>query len=148
MKWGIILIATGGYLGYFPIAPGTAGSLLGILIYLAADLTPQITAVLILLLFSFGIVISGEAEKIFGRKDSPHIVLDEVLGAFLSVAFLPRKTGYIVAGFLFFRFFDILKPFPIRRLEKKVEGGFGIMLDDLLAAFYTNLVIQGYRFII
>lgn len=148
LRWGIVFIATCGFLGYFPIAPGTAGSLLGVLIYWVADLTPQISFVLIFLLFFLGIPVSGEAEKIFERKDAPRIVLDEVVGAFLSVSFLPREAAYIAAGFLLFRFFDIVKPFPIRRLEKKVKGGFGIMLDDLLAALYTNLILQLVRFIL
>lgn len=147
LRWGIVFFATGGYFGYFPIAPGTAGSLLGILIYWVADLTPQMSSVIILLLFFLGIPVSEEAEKIFGKKDAPQIVLDEIMGAFLSVSFLPREISYIVAGFFLFRFFDIVKPFPIGRLEK-LRGGFGIMLDDLLAALYTNLILQLVRFIL
>jgi phosphatidylglycerophosphatase A len=68
--------------------------------------------------------------------------LDEVVGVFISVSFLPKKIGYIIGGFLLFRFFDIVKPYPIRRLEEKVKGGLGVMLDDVVAAIYTNLILQ------
>lgn len=146
LRRGILFIATVGYLGYFPVAPGTVGSLAGILIYWVTDLTPLISSALILLLFSFGVWVSEGAEKILERRDAPQIVLDEAVGAFLSISFLPRRTGYIIGGFLLFRFFDILKPFPIRRLEERLKGGLGIMLDDILAAIYTNLILQAIRF--
>lgn len=90
--------------------------------------------------------ISEEAEKLFWRKDSPQIVFDEVVGAFISVFLLPKKIEYIILAFFIFRFFDIVKPYPIRKIDEKVKGGFGVMLDDVIAAVYTNLTLQAMRF--
>ncbi|MBI3592707.1 MAG: phosphatidylglycerophosphatase A, partial [Nitrospirae bacterium] len=86
-------------------------------------------------------------EKNTGIKDSKHIVIDEFVGYLASVAFLPLTAGYIVAAFFLFRFFDILKPPPIRNVEKKFHGGLGIMLDDLLAGIFTNIILQIWRMI-
>lgn len=146
LRRGIIFIATGGYLGYFPLAPGTAGSLIGILIYWATNLTPLTSSIFIFLLFTLGIYVSDEAEKIFKRRDPPQIIVDEIVGAFLSVFLLPRRIGYIIGGFLLFRFIDIVKPYPIKRLEERFKGGVGVMLDDVVAAIYTNFILQTLRF--
>jgi len=143
---GVIFIATLGYLGYSPVAPGTVGSLVGILFYWLTDITPLTSSVLILLLFPLGVLVSEEAEKILQRRDAPQIVIDELVGMFLSISFLPKRTGYIIGGFLLFRFFDIVKPFPIRGLEERTKGGLGIMLDDVISAIYTNLILQAIRF--
>jgi phosphatidylglycerophosphatase A len=92
------------------------------------------------------VYISEEAEKIFWRKDASQIVFDEVVGAFISVFLLPKKIEYIILAFFIFRFFDIVKPYPIRKIDEKVKGGFGVMLDDVIAAVYTNLTLQAMRF--
>ncbi|MEK6689920.1 MAG: phosphatidylglycerophosphatase A [Nitrospirota bacterium] len=145
-KRGIIFIATVSYIGYFPVAPGTAGSLAGFLILWIADFTPLTLSIIILLLFPLGVYVSKESEKIFLKRDSPRIVFDEVVGAFISVFLLPKKIEYIILAFFIFRFFDIVKPYPIRKIDEKVKGGFGVMLDDVIAAVYTNLTLQAMRF--
>lgn len=121
---------------------------MGILIYCTLDLTPLTSSIAIILLFLIGIWVSDEAERIIGKRDAPQIVIDEVVGAFLAIYLLPKRLGYIIGGFLLFRFFDIVKPYPIKAIDKKAEGGLGVMLDDLMAALYTNLALQGIRFLL
>lgn len=120
---------------------------MGILIYWFADPTPLVSSITILILLPIGVYVSGKAEKIFETRDAPQIVFDEVVGAFLSVSLLPRRIGYIILGFFLFRFFDIVKPYPIRNVDEKVKGGLGVMLDDMVAAIYTNLTLQVVRFL-
>jgi phosphatidylglycerophosphatase A len=116
------------------------------LILWIADFTPLTLSIIILLLFPLGVYVSKESEKIFLKRDSPRIVFDEVVGAFISVFLLPKKIEYIILAFFIFRFFDIVKPYPIRKIDEKVKGGFGVMLDDVIAAVYTNLTLQAMRF--
>ena len=94
--------------------------------------------------FLLGLITSHSAEKDLG-KDSSRIVIDEFCGYLLAVIFIPKKTGYLLASFVLFRIFDILKPPPIRKIENFVAGGAGIMLDDIMAAVYTNVCIQLWR---
>lgn len=135
------VITTFFYLGYSPVAPGTAGSLGGLLVYLFVKDNPVLYAISAALIFAFGMAFSTEAENLFGRKDHPRIVIDEALGMMLSLAFLPFKLWIVILGFLLFRLFDILKPPPIRNVED-LTAPYGIMLDDIIAAMYTNIILQ------
>ncbi len=101
--------------------------------------------VMLFLVIGIGTICSHHAERLLDENDSRHIVIDEFAGYLLSMIFLPPTIAYLVAGFLLFRFFDILKPLPIRKIEKIFPGGLGIMADDLLAGIYTNLVLQAWR---
>lgn len=92
-------------------------------------------------------ITSGNAEKFLG-KDSRHIVIDEFCGYLLAVLFVPRNTGYLIAAFVLFRIFDIIKPPPLKNIEEKTSGGIGIMLDDVMAALYTNLCVQVWKLVI
>ncbi len=96
--------------------------------------------------FLTGLFTSHNAEKHLG-KDSGHIIIDEFSGYLFSVLFVPKTAGYLLAAFILFRIFDILKPPPIRKIEKLVPGGAGIMLDDLIAALYANICIQLWRYL-
>lgn len=138
------MIATLGFIGYLPVAPGTFGSIAGLL--LVALLKPGDLYLFILFLSAFfiGLITSHNAEKRLG-KDSGHIVIDEFSGYLLSVLFIPKGIGYLLAAFVLFRVFDILKPPPIRRIEGLLTGGTGIMVDDLLAALYTNGCLQLWK---
>ena len=149
-----ILISSFFYTGFFPYGPGTAGSVAAFLLYmlLLRFLNPFYYLALCLLIFISGVYFSSKAEKISGIADPPFVVIDEVLG-YLSVAagLLWMRFSffhlfiYAFCGLALFRFFDILKPFPIGIIDKKVRGGFGIMLDDLAAAVFSLIVL---RFII
>ncbi|MBI4688328.1 MAG: phosphatidylglycerophosphatase A [Nitrospirae bacterium] len=134
-------IATLGFIGYLPVAPGTWGSAFGLL--LAAILNPSDHAVLIagLVVFIIGSITAHSTEKLLG-KDNTHIVIDELCGYLISILFIPKTIPYLVAAFLIFRVFDIIKPPPARNAERAIPGGLGIMLDDVFAGIYTNLCIQ------
>jgi len=93
------------------------------------------------LLVIVGTLAAHSAEKVLG-KDSGHIVIDEFCGYLITVAFVPRSLGYLIAAFFIFRFFDIVKPPPVRNAETFFSGGLGIMLDDVLAGIYSNLCLQ------
>ena len=143
----ILFVATGAYSGYSPIAPGTAGTLAGIGIYLIIyNPNPLIYTTILLLLFFPAVLISDKAEKILLENDSKHIVIDEIFGFMVTMAFVPSSLLYIVLGFFFFRVFDILKIFPVNFFDKRVKNGYGIVLDDLFAGIYANLLLQGIRF--
>jgi phosphatidylglycerophosphatase A len=147
-----IFVASGAYTGYAPIAPGTAGAALGaILGYLVcAPLWrrwPVAFIVVFAIIFVVGCVIAGDAETLFDEHDSSHIVLDEVLGMIAAMFMLPTGWIWIIAAFVVFRIFDIIKPWPASRFDR-VESGAGVMLDDLAAGIYANLVLQVVRLIL
>jgi len=145
----IKFLASGFYSGYSPAVPGTVGSLIGVLAYLLLQNLSSIRYLTVVsFIFIAGVYISNEAEKIYGKKDSPHIVIDEVSGMLLTYLALPQGWGFLLAGFVSFRIFDILKPFPIRLIDRRLGGGWGIMLDDILAGVYANILIRVlYKFI-
>ena len=138
-----VLLATVGYCGYFPIAPGTVGSAAGLVVYLLVWWTqsPLLEAALIALTFAAGTWAATHAERFFGGIDPGPVVIDEVLGMLITLAFIPVGWSGALAGFVIFRVFDVIKPFPADRLEK-FHGGFGIMADDAMAGVYANLVLR------
>jgi phosphatidylglycerophosphatase A len=144
-----ILIASGLGTGYSPVAPGTAGSALGVglaALYAWAGgfvrFEGLIFPALILILFVVGVWASGRAEVIYGQKDCGKIVIDEVVGMLITLYLLPATWLYLTLGFFMFRLFDIVKPFPARRIDQRLGGGLGVMLDDVVAGIYANLCLQ------
>ena len=142
MKRFFLFLASGFGAGYAPIAPGTAGTLVAIPLFLILSLiSSPLYELTILAFFFLASWISGEAQRCWGRKDHPRIVIDEIMGYLVTMLWLPKTTLFIILGFFLFRFFDIVKPPPIRLLEK-VRGGYGVVLDDVLAGVYANIVLQ------
>jgi phosphatidylglycerophosphatase A len=138
----IFFIAQGAYSGRVPVAPGTAGTAVGVLLYfLIMGMPPVWYVTLCILVAGIGAWAAEEAEKLLGKKDAPSIVSDEIAGFLLAMFMIPPTWGMIIVGFVLFRFFDILKPWPLRSLEK-MHGGVGVMLDDIGAGIYTNIVLQ------
>lgn len=138
-------IATLGFIGYLPFAPGTFGTLTAVFFMVALKPSVLLHIALTVFFIITGIVSSNKTEKLFGEKDSRHIIIDEFAGYTASLLFLPLSWGYVIAAFVLFRLFDILKPPPLRRLEDFFNGGFGIMADDIGAAVYTNLLLQLWK---
>ena len=138
-----VFLATVAYCGYFPIAPGTVGSAAGLVVYLLVWWTrsPIVESGLIAVIFVVGTWAATHAERYFGGIDPGPVVIDEVLGMLITLAFIPLGWSGALAGFLLFRVFDVLKPFPANRLET-FHGGFGIMADDAMAGVYANLVLR------
>lgn len=135
------LIATVFCIGYIPVASGTMGSIAALfLYYFIGDNLALLTAAIILCA-ALGFLTAGKVERFFGGKDSGKIVIDEFVGMLISLYLLPWNMGYMIAAFLLFRFFDIVKPWPIRAIER-MDGSSGVMLDDIAAGVYTNLILQ------
>lgn len=129
------------YLGHSPFMPGTMGSLAGLLIYFVVKDKLPIYAFSLIFLFALGILFSAEAEKIYKRKDAQMIVIDEACGMMLSLFLVPYNLWIMLLGFALFRLFDIIKPPPAKAIEK-FSGAFGVMFDDIIAAIYTNFILQ------
>jgi len=129
--------------GYSPVAPGTLGTLIAIPVYyFLSNILPPIYEITLVSFFFLSVWISENAERLFGKKDDPRIVIDEVIGFLITMLWIPKTLLFVIMGFFLFRFFDILKPFPIRRLEKGFKGGFGVVLDDVVAGVYANIVLR------
>ena len=139
----VLFVATGFFIGTVPFAPGTFGSLIGLPVcFLLSRLNLLQSVICILVFILVAIGIASAAEKILKQKDPGQIVIDEIAGLMVTFAGLPFNLKTALAGFIIFRVFDILKPFPIRILERRVGGGTGVVLDDVLAGVYGNLILR------
>ena len=138
-----VFIATFAYSGYFPVAPGTVGSAAGLLVYLLVwwSGSPAVEVGLILVLFAAGVWAGTTAERYFGGIDPGPIVIDEVVGMLITLAFVPVGLSGAIAGFVIFRIYDVIKPYPAGRLES-LHGGLGVMADDAMAALYANVTLR------
>ena len=143
-KYLKILIGTGLLVGYSPVAPGTLSCLLGVLIWYLLFNNRILYIVVASVLFIIGLIVSNALEKEWG-KDPRRIVVDEYVSILLPLFFTPMRILPLAMTFLLFRFFDIVKPPPLKKLES-LEGGLGVMIDDLVAGLYTTVVILGLRF--
>jgi phosphatidylglycerophosphatase A len=138
-----ILLATVGYVGHFPIAPGTAGSAAALPLYVLVRMagSSALDVAVILVLLAAGCWAGSVAETHYGRTDPGYVVLDEVVGMLITLLLVPVSVMGAVVGFLLFRLFDIFKPFPARQCEG-LHGGVGIMADDVVAGIYGNLTLR------
>lgn len=138
-----IFLATGCYVGYIPFAPGTFGSLIGLpLCFLLAEIQLSAAIIAALLIIALAIWISNVAEQALERKDPGCIVIDEIAGMAVTLIGLPLNLTTVTIGFILFRILDILKPFPIRILDKRLPGGLGIVADDVAAGIFANALIR------
>jgi phosphatidylglycerophosphatase A len=144
----ILFISQGAYAGRSPVAPGTAGTVVGVFLYLGMkDLDPATYLAVCILVSLVGTWAAGRAEVILGRTDSSSIVIDEIAGFLVAMLLVPIGWLYLVSGFLLFRAFDILKPWPLKHLQD-LHGGPGVMLDDIGAGVYTNIILHLAAFLI
>lgn len=139
-----LFVATCGYLGYAPIAPGTVGSAAGLGVFYAVRSTGSVAVeiAVIAILFAVGIWSGTVAEHHFGGIDPGPVVMDEVVGMLITLALLPVNATGAIVGFLIFRVLDVIKPWPSAGFEK-LPGGLGVMADDGMAAVYGNLLMRG-----
>ena len=139
----LMFIATGAGSGYLPKAPGTWGTLVGLLLWwplAGLSLTAYLATVAVL--FIVGVASAGYAEKILDRGDPGVVVIDEIVGVLIALAAVPLHPVAALAGFALFRLFDIAKPFPVGWVDRHLHGGLGIMLDDVAAGLYALLVLH------
>jgi phosphatidylglycerophosphatase A len=143
-----LLIATCGYVGFAPVAPGTAGSAAGVVVFYLVQASgfAWAQAVAIAVLFAAGVWAASVTEEVLGRTDPPPVVIDEVVGMLITLAWIPVTPFGALVGFLIFRVFDVIKPWPSRQFED-LHGGLGVMADDAMAAVYGNLLLRGLVFV-
>lgn len=134
------IIATGFGIGFSPLIPGTAGSIAALFLFIFIPANDFIWLTISIMMFFLGIWVSGEVEKNEG-KDPQIVVIDEFVGQWIALLFLPRILWIFISGFVIFRILDIIKPFPAADFED-IEGGSGIMLDDVIAGIYTNIALH------
>jgi phosphatidylglycerophosphatase A len=136
----VIFLATGCYAGKLPVAPGTFGSLAALpLCWLLAQLGRPAALGATVLVIAAAVWVAGAAERLLQRKDPGSIVIDEIAGMLVTFSGLPFTAFSAAAGFVLFRILDIAKPFPIGWVEKRLSGGGGIVMDDLVAGVIANL---------
>ena len=132
--------------GLSPFAPGTMGTLVAIpFIFALRGLGAPGFWLVLVLMFLLGVGLCGHVSRKLGVHDHGGIVWDEMVGYWLAAAFVPLQWPWLLAAFVLFRFFDIFKPWPIRQLDKKVSGGFGIMIDDIVAALFTLIILAVFQ---
>jgi phosphatidylglycerophosphatase A len=136
-----LTIATVCGVGYLPFAPGTWGSAAGLLAWWLLPASPAAQAAAIVVMFAAGSWGGNVAERHFGRTDPGQVVIDEVMGMLITLFLNPVGWGGAIAGFVLFRVFDVIKPYPADRLER-LHGGIGVMADDAMAAVYANLALR------
>jgi phosphatidylglycerophosphatase A len=138
-----MFLATGCYVGRIPVAPGTFGSLLALLPCFFLSCLPLAAALGIILVFiGLAAWVATGAEEILKAQDPGCIVIDEVAGMMVTLAGLPFDVLTVVAGFIVFRILDIIKPFPIRTVERRFSGGTGVVLDDVIAGVMANVLLR------
>ena len=126
-----------------PFAPGTFGTLAGLPLCYLVSLCPSGVGVMIIsAVIALGVWLADSSEKMIGSKDPGCIVIDEIAGMLVTLAGLPFTFITVAVGFVLFRILDIFKPFPIRSLERKIPGGSGIMVDDLVAGIMANIILR------
>ncbi|MCJ8503052.1 phosphatidylglycerophosphatase A family protein [Desulfatitalea alkaliphila] len=139
----VMFLATGFYVGRVPFAPGTLGSLVAFpVVFLLACLRWPMATAAVLLLIAAAVWIAGRAERQLGSRDPGAVVIDEIAGMCVTLLAIPLSFATGVAGFLLFRLFDIVKPPPIRQLDRRLQGGWGIVMDDVAAGIAANIVLR------
>jgi phosphatidylglycerophosphatase A len=137
-----LMCATAFGAGYAPVAPGTFGSAVGLLIWWLLPPAPVAQGAAIVALFAIGAWSSRVAEECCGRVDPGHVVIDEVMGMLITLFMIPVGWIGAAAGFVVFRALDVVKPYPADRLER-LHGGLGVMADDAMAGLFSNLTLRG-----
>ncbi len=139
----VVFLATGFFTGFLPTAPGTWGTFAAIPLVMLAHKGGAVTqlSVAVILMF-FAVWIAGRAEMLFEDRDARPIVIDEMVGFLVSLLWLPLSVLTVSLAFVLFRLFDIVKPPPVSIVEKRLQGGWGVVMDDVLAGVYTNISLR------
>ena len=148
-KKSIQFFATGGLIGFSPVAPGTLGSLTAMPLCLFVSLlATEVAVFFVVVLTLVSTWIAHAAERMASQNDPNEVVIDEMCGMVVTLFALPFTPVFIIGGFALFRVFDIFKPFPIGWIDQKISGGVGIMLDDVIAGLIANLLLRLGRYLI
>jgi phosphatidylglycerophosphatase A len=145
---GVLFLSSAGFIGNIPFAPGTFGSLLGLpLCFLLSKVNWRVSVLFLGIFVALAVWVCNKAQRLIQENDPGCIVLDEISGMMVSLVGIPFNPITYAAGFAIFRLLDIFKPFPIRAVEKKFTGGTGIVLDDIAAGIFTNLILRAVLFL-
>ena len=138
-----VLLARGFGVGCSPVAPGTLGTAVAVpLVCLQLVLSTEVFLVFVLIFVLGAVYVASVAEKQMDGTDDPSIVVDEMAGFLIAMAYVPLTVWSMLAGFVLFRALDIFKPPPVNTVERKFSGGLGIVGDDLVAGLMTNVLLQ------
>lgn len=143
-------LVTGFYSGKIKYMPGTFGTLVGVLIFQIISLNSFLNNIfLLLILFFLSLLLLNYSYKklIFLNKDDKSIVIDEIFGYLIFMIFFENNTTNLLVGFILFRFFDILKPFPISLIDKNIKNSFGVMFDDVIAALFSGVGLFLFNYV-
>jgi len=139
----VMFLATGGYVGHAPFASGTFGSLVGLpIVYLLSKTNWALALILVIGLVLGAVWVAHKAESALKAKDPGCIVIDEIAGMCVTMLFIPLTLATGLAGFFLFRLFDVIKPPPVRQMERNLHGGWGVVMDDVVAGIMANIVLQ------
>lgn len=142
VSWPVLLFGSGLFTGFSPIASGTMGSLVGLALYLIPGFEhPYVIMPACALALLLGTKAAGSMERRYGH-DPAEVTIDEILGMWISVFLVPKSLSAAITAFFVFRILDIVKPWPARKFDS-LRGGMGIMMDDVVAGVYTNLIVHG-----
>jgi phosphatidylglycerophosphatase A len=145
-RHAVMFLATGGYIGRITLAPGSFGSLVGIpFVYLLARLPLSMAVIAVVFLIAGAVWVADESEKALEVHDPGCIVIDEIAGMCVAMLGLPFTPGYVAGGYVIFRILDIVKPPPARQVDQRLGGGMGIVMDDVIAGFMTNILLHLLR---
>lgn len=146
MRNFILLVASAGYAGYFPVASGTVGTAVAIPIFWAFSRLDDLPAVLYLGCFAAAVALAcwfaGRTEELLDEHDSSVIVIDEVVGFLAATLYLAPTWSHSIAAFFVFRLLDVVKPFPASYFDRSVRGGAGVVLDDVVSGLYANVAVR------
>lgn len=150
VDWLAIILATGFGSGYSPIAPGTAGTLVAVPIYIFLSFYCQVN-LLVYLTITIVVIVVGSiaahrAGKHFGLIDAGHIVIDEIAGFLVTMTLIPLSWPSLILGFALFRVFDIWKPWPASYFDRSVANGFGVVMDDVAAGCYALAILHALKY--
>lgn len=142
-RHAVMLLATGGYVGYIPIASGTFGSLVGIpLVFIFSMMPTAWAALAVLALILIAVWAAREVERQMKAKDPGCIVIDEIAGMCVTMLTIPFNPATCAAGFILFRIFDVIKPPPAKWMERRLKGGWGVVMDDVAAGIMAHLLLR------
>jgi phosphatidylglycerophosphatase A len=145
----VLFAATGAGSGFVPVMPGTAGTAAGVVLFFILSSLSLSLYLLTTVAFIFIAIWNAHQAALYLQvKDPPQVVIDEIAGYLVTMASFPFTWPYVAAGFIIFRIFDIIKPYPAGWIDRKVPGGYGIVLDDVAAGIYANIVLQIFRAVV
>ncbi len=149
MRYVVDFFATGCFAGRIPLMPGTWGTVVGVGLYWLVRYLPLPAYLAFVAAFTvFSIWVATQAQKLYDETDPPQVVIDEIAGFLVTMAFHKPSLALVVTGFVLFRLYDIVKPWPLKWMERRFADGRGVVLDDILAGVYANITLFFFEIVL